>query len=233
MRFSPLLLFHISAGIVGLLSGAAAASFRKGSLRHAQAGRVFVAAMLTMSASATYLAIMKSQMNNVFGGVLTFYLVATAWLTAKRRDGETSLFDWGALLVPLAVGVTLLVLGFRVVNGLAAPAVGVPVGMYFFLASVALLCAAGDVRMLLRGGAFGRQRIARHLWRMCFALYIAAGSFFLGQQKVLPVFVRGSPILFVPVSLPLLLMIFWLVRVRFTNVFQRTALPYRSVRSES
>ncbi|SRR6266849_931115 len=81
MSFSLLLPVHISAGILGILSGATALSFRKGSRRHAQAGKVFVLAMLTMAASAVYLALMKHQTNNVFGGVLTFYLLSTAWLT--------------------------------------------------------------------------------------------------------------------------------------------------------
>jgi uncharacterized membrane protein len=54
MSFSPLLAFHISAGIVGILSGAAAMSFLKGSLRHALAGKVFVLSMLTRAASALY-----------------------------------------------------------------------------------------------------------------------------------------------------------------------------------
>ena len=100
MGFSPILVLHISAGMVGILSGTAAMSFRKGPARHAQAGKVFVIAMLTMAASAVYLALMKHQPNNVGGGILTFYLVGTAWLTARRRDGETSIFDWAALLVP-------------------------------------------------------------------------------------------------------------------------------------
>ena len=105
MTVSPVLVFHISAGISGLLSGAVAMSFRKGSRRHRVAGNVFVIAMLSMSASATYLAVMKSQMTNVFGGVLTFYLVATAWMTARRtdKDGGTGIFDFGALLLALAV----------------------------------------------------------------------------------------------------------------------------------
>ena len=167
MRLSTLLLFHITAGILGLLSGVAAASFRKGSPRHAQAGRVFVAAMLSLSASATILAIIKSQPTNVFGGALTFYLVATAWLTAKRRDGPTSLFDWVALLVPSAFAVTLLVLGFRIMEGWAEPASGAPVGMYFFMATIALLCAAGDVRMLVRGGVLGAHRIAKSPRSFC------------------------------------------------------------------
>jgi hypothetical protein len=46
--------------------------------------------------------------------------------------------------------------------------------------------AAGDIRMLTRGGIAGRERITRHLWRMSFGLYIATGSFFLGQQQVSP-----------------------------------------------
>ena len=41
MRFSPLLIFHICAGIVGLLSGAIALTFRKGSRGHRVAGNVF------------------------------------------------------------------------------------------------------------------------------------------------------------------------------------------------
>lgn len=83
------------------MSGAAAMSFRKGSPRHALAGKVFVASMLTTAAAAVYLAIVKHQTPNIIAGILTFYLVTTAWLTARRCDGETSRFDWGVLLIPL------------------------------------------------------------------------------------------------------------------------------------
>jgi hypothetical protein len=41
------------------------------------------------------------------------------------------------------------------------------VGMAFFMGSMLLLAAAGDLRMLLRGGLFGSLRVVRHLWRMC------------------------------------------------------------------
>jgi uncharacterized membrane protein len=107
MSFSPLLPVHISAGIIGILSGAAAICLRKGSPRHALAGKVFVISMMTLGASATYLALMKHQLGNVLGGTFTFYLVTTAWATARRGDGETSIFDWVALLIPLALGIGL------------------------------------------------------------------------------------------------------------------------------
>jgi uncharacterized membrane protein len=229
MSFSHLLPVHISAGLVGIVSGAAAVTFRKGSPRHTLAGKIFVLSMLTMGTSAVYLAVVKHQMGNVLGGIFTLYLVTTAWLTAKRREGETSIFDWGALLLPLGGGIGLWIAGLELVHRQAAPADGVPVGMYFFMGSVLLLAAAGDVRMLVRGGVFGTARIVRHLWRMCFALFMATGSFFLGPgNRVFPAFILQSNVLFIPALLPLPLMIFWLLRVRFTNAYKRMSMPHGS-----
>ena len=220
----PLLVIHITAGIIGILSGTAAIAFRKGSPRHAQAGKIFVAAMLTMAAAAVCLAYLKQDYNNIGGGVLTFYLIGTAWLTARRKDGETKVYDWAILLIPLAIGVGGWINGLQALHSPSGEKYGVPGGMHLFLGSVCLLAAVGDIRMLLRGGVFGLQRISRHLWRMCFGLFIATGSFFLGQgMKVFPAFVVNSGVLFIPAVLPLLLLIFWMIRVRFTHSYNRMA----------
>jgi len=138
-------------------------TFRKGSPRHVLAGKVFVASMLTMAAFAAYLAIVRHQPNNIGGGIFTFYLIGTAWLTARRRDGETIRLDWVALLIPLALGILTWMNGLKVVSSGASSQDGVPVEMSFFMGSVMLLAAASDVRMLVRGGVFGAKRIARHL----------------------------------------------------------------------
>src|SRR5258707_15809820 len=183
MSFSPILLVHICAGTLGLLSGTAAMSFRKGSSCHVLAGKIFVASMLTMAACAVYLAIVRNQPNNIGGGILTFYLIGTAWLTARRRNGETSRLDWVAFLIPLAIGILNWMNGLKVLHSGASSQDGVPVGMMFFMGSVWLLAAARDVHILVRGGVLGTKRIARHLWRMCFGLFIAAGSFFLGPSN--------------------------------------------------
>jgi len=238
MSYSPILVAHICAGTVGLLSGTAAMSFRKGSPRHVLAGRVFVASMLTMGALAVYLAITRHQPNNIGGGILTVYLIGTAWLTARRRDGETSRFDWVALLFPLALGILLWMNGIKVLRSGASSQGGVPAGMMFFMGSICLLAAAGDVRMLVRGGVLGAKRIARHLWRMCFGLFIAAGSFFFGPSnrplRLLSTVGLGqhlSPALFsttlylILTLLPLILLIFWLVRVRFANAYNGKSMP--------
>ena len=219
---------------MGLLSGTAAIAFRKGSPRHVLAGKVFVASMVTMAAFAVYLAIVRHQPNNIGGGIFTFYLIGTAWLTARRRDGETIRLDWVALLIPLALGILTWMNGLKVVRSGASSQDGVPVGMSFFMGSVMLLAAAGDVRMLVRGGVFGAKRIARHLWRMCFGLFIASGSFFLGPSnrplrllstvglgKYLSPALFGTTLYLILTLLPLILLIFWLVRIRFANAYRK------------
>ena len=86
----------------------------------------------------------------------------------QRRDGETSRFDWVGLLIPLAIGILCWKNGLDALRGPTGEKYGVPGGMHLFMGTVFLLAAAGDLRMLLRGGVFGTQRIARHLWRMCY-----------------------------------------------------------------
>jgi len=236
VSYSPMLTVHILGGTLGLLSGAAALAFRKGSPRHVLAGRIFVASMLTMGAAAVCLAVVRHQPNNIGGGILTVYLIGTAWLTVRRRGGETSWFDWIALLIPLAIGI----LGWK--NGLDAlrspmgEKYDVPAGMHLFLGTICLLAVTGDVRMLVRGGVFGAKRIARHLWRMCFGLFIAAGSFFFGPSnrplrlllsvgigQHLPSALFSTSLYLVLTLLPLILLLFWLLRVRFTK--SRNSIP--------
>jgi len=211
-----------------MLSGFVAVFLLKGSRRHGIAGNVFVIAMLSLSASGVYLAVMKSQPGNILGGTLTFYLVATAWMTAKRRTGEPGIFDWGALLVVLAVGAVQVTYGLEALTSQTGLKYGYPAWPYFFMGSVALLAAAGDMRLLVRGGSYGTQRIARHLWRMCFALFIAASSIFLARQQIFPAFLRKTGALFLLSFLPLILMVFWLIRVRFKNAYKITASLYRT-----
>lgn len=215
----PLLVLHVGAGILAMLAGALAISFRKGSHRHRSAGTVFVICMLSVSAAGAWLAFRKSEADNVLGGIFSFYLVATAWVTARRRETLVRGLDWITSLAALTVAVLWLVWGIEVMRGQMAVKGQSSAGGYFFFGILALLCAAGDVRVL-RSGIFGRQRLARHLWRMCFGWFIATISFFLGQQQVFPVWLRGSKFLVVMAFLPLMFLAFWLARVRFTGAYR-------------
>jgi len=242
MSYSPILLLHISGGVAGLFSGAAALFFRKGSQRHRVAGDIFVVSMIIMAVGAVYVSFLKHDKGNIIGGFMTFYFVTTAWLTARRRDGGTSIFGWVAFAFALAFAAFMLNSGFKVVaSGATKAKDGVPVGMIFFLGSIGVLSAAGDLRMLVRG-VTETQRLVRHLWRMCFALFIASGSFFLGpanrplrfvkglglKQHVFAVLLNGNTRLTLAV-LPLILMIFWMIRVRLTNRYIRKKVAVNAV----
>jgi uncharacterized membrane protein len=220
---SPLLLLHIVAGTLGMLSGFVAVFLRKGSRRHGLAGNVFVISMMSLSTTGVYLAALKHQPGNILGGALTFYLVATAWLTARRKEMRTVILDWCALLVVLTVAAVNLTFGLEAAMSATGLKYDYPPGPYFFLGSIALLATVGDVRMLVRGGISGTQRLARHLWRMCFALFIAAASIFLARQQIFPAILQKTGVLVLLSILPLILMIFWLFRVRFAKAYKRTA----------
>ena len=93
---------------------------------------------------------------------------------------------------------------------------GVPAGMMFFMATVNLLAAVGDFRMILARGIHGTRRLARHLWRMCFGLFIATGSFVaqLAMMKYLPPAFRSLPMIIVLAAAPLVVLVYWMWRIR-------------------
>jgi hypothetical protein len=209
------MVFHVVAGTAGVLSGALALAFRKGSRRHRAAGLAFAGSMLAMSASGAYVAgFVRPSRLNVIAGLLTFYLVATGWAAVRRKPGKPDAWDVAGLLLALAVGTTGLAFAWGAARrGSTATAVTCAV-----FGSVGLLLAAFDVRMLLRGGVSRAQRLGRHLWRMGLALWIAVASLFLGQARVFPTAVREAHVLPVPVLVVAVVVVFWLCRVLFTGV---------------
>lgn len=224
---TPILALHIAGGTLGMLSGFAAMFLRKGSRRHSIVGDIFVVSMLIMSSAGLFLAVMKSQPGNILGGAFTFYLVATAWLTARRREAETNVFDWVGLFLVGTVSAFQITYGLEAALSPTGLKYDYPPGPYLFMGSVTLLATVGDIRMLLRGGVTGAARIARHLWRMCFAQFIAAASIFLARQRLFPIFLRRTGVLYVLSFLPLILLIAWLFRVRFAREYKRTPVPAR------
>jgi hypothetical protein len=219
MRLSILVL-HVSAGILAMFAGAFAISFRKGSRRHRTSGHVFVICMLIVSAAGAWLAFRKSEPDNVLGGMNAFYLVATAWATARRRATEMWAAEWSAPPIALLLAAIWITWALEVTRGRISAGQNSSAGGYFFFGVLAVLCAAGDVRMLLRGLS-ERQRLLRHLWRMCFGWFIATVSFFLGQQQVFPRWLRGSPVLVALAFLPLLLLVFWVTRVITSKTYEK------------
>ena len=212
---SPVLLIHISAASVGLLTGAAALIARKGERAHRAAGRAFCVAMLTMTAAAAVLSVtVPGQGGNLPGAVFTFYLTATAWMTMRRPPMTVGRWDKAALAVPAAMAAVMIYFTyFAVTDPASQPMSAPPLPAYFILTGVIVLVASLDLKVVLAGGVAGRARLTRHLWRMCVGFFVATGSFFLGKQAHMPAFVRGSPVLILLAVAPLLAMGFWMLKV--------------------
>jgi hypothetical protein len=208
------MMLHISGAIVGLLSGFMAMAFRKGSSLHGAAGSVFFVSMLSMSAAGAYMAaFIKPNNGNIMGGILTFYLVGTGWMAARRRERTVGIFDWTALLIALAIGTAGVTWGFQAAMSKTGLKDGYPPFLYFIFGSIALLFASSDVRMIVRGGVIGAKRIARHLWRMSLALLFAMLSFYPSRAHLFPRWVNQSNLLYVPHVIIIGAMLFWLFRV--------------------
>ena len=207
-----LLPIHIIAGLIGIVSGFIALYTLKGAKLHRKSGMIFVYAMLAVAITGTAMGALILEMSAVIPGTLTFYLVITALRTVRHPDLKFHWIDLAAMLWGLTVGI------ISIIYGLVAE--GQPTALYIVFGTVALLAAFGDIRMLSRG-IQGKQRITRHLWRMCLALFIATGSFFLGQSDEFPEQFRNYGVLAIPVLLVLSTMFYWLARISFTQWYRR------------
>ncbi len=217
-----LLPLHILAGALAIVMGFVALYAAKGETLHRKAGMVFVYTMLVMAGSGALVAILRSNRPTAAMGILTCYLVISALLTVRRN---TQGFQWPEVTgmgVALGVGIFMLWLGLVAVQSGSKRIDSLPVAPAFVFGAIALLAAAGDFRMMRSAVALrGAARIARHLWRMCFAMFIATASFFLGQAKVLPEELRHIGLLAAPVLVVLGVMLFWWVKVSFGRGLRR------------
>lgn len=217
-------MIHVTAGAVGLISGATAILTRKGGRPHRAAGQVFLVSMLIMGGLGAGIAAVAPDRITTLAGSLTVYLVATGWMAVRRPAGQIGRFETGGLVLAATLALAGLTIGFIGVQAPDGRVDGLPFQAAFVFGSVATIGALSDLLVVRRGGVAGPARLRRHLWRLSTALTIAASAFFLGQQKVMPHFMRGSSALYAPVLAPLLLMAFWLVWTR---------LPRRPISSAS
>ena len=213
-----LLPIHIAAGGLAIVLGAVALSVKKGGTIHRRSGLLFVGVMIVMGFTASILGFLKSPKDgNVFAGFMTLYFVGTALTTVRPATPWTRGFNVAALMVAIGLGFVDIAAGVEAFDSPGHVRNGVPFLMLFFIAGVILLAALGDARVMRSGLPRGGPRLARHLWRMCFALFIAAGSFFSVRErvaKILPGPFTTAPMRALPILVLFGTMFYWLWRVR-------------------
>jgi uncharacterized membrane protein len=217
---------HVGCGTIGLVSGIVAAFAQKGERLHRAAGTVFALSMLAMATFAAWLAIViPGQMSNLQGAILTFYLVATGWLTVRRKQRTIGLSEKIALAAILCLCVSLGGLRIAASAGIVPQAGTQLLIATYMVTAIAVVAAMGDAKLVIQGGIAGPARVARHLWRMLTALFLAFGSGFgNGLARLLPGPFHVPPLFLTPMLLPLGLLIFWMIRVRLMGWYKQDAL---------
>lgn len=206
---------HFTAGLVSIVAGTIALSATKGGRLHRQAGLVFTWSMVGLGLSAAGIGAYESRPSQVSAGLVAGYLVISAMLTVRPATAFGQRLNVVLMVLAVASAVAMLYAGVTEWLDPAVKVVGRPrVVPPLVGGSVILLAAIGDLRAIRAGGLRGAPRLARHLWRMCFGLFVATGSFFLGQMKFIPEPVRIVPLLLVLAVAPILFLFYWMWRVR-------------------
>ena len=161
MLSAILLILHIGAGSLALLTAAIAAFTPKGQKWHVLTGRVYAIAMTLVFLTAVPLSLLGADILLLLIAFFSFYLVFAGWRFARNRRGAPHAVDWTATAIMLTTG-----LGMGLYAGVLAGS-GDPqwVTMAVFAAiAVALGVADGLYHRLRR--ATGGRRVSRHLTNM-------------------------------------------------------------------
>lgn len=214
------MIIHVTFGGVAILSGFVGLFSKKGFLAHRVAGRVFVISMVAMAIAGSQIAFQKPEMITLLAGLFTIYLVISAIVTVRNT---LLLHSWQGFVMAffaLFIGLSGIYYGYQA--NLSADKLydGFPAAPYLFFGGLALLSAGMDLKIIVQKHINGAFKIARHAWRMCLALFIAAGSLFDGPgTKMFPDALQGSSLLLVPQGIVILLLTYWLFRILYFKKF--------------
>jgi len=219
---NAVILFHVVLGAVALLSGMVAILCRKGSRLHSRGGIVFAASMLAMLVGGLGIAALKVNPSTLLAtsSVVAGYLIATAWRAIRCKSGVAGRFEYAAFAIVTACVGVYLWLGYMAAVSPTGRFDGVGQEVIVPNLLVAGLGAVFDLSFILRRRLTGVQRLARHVWRICMAMFVMVSAIFLGgfgQKLFIPQALHGSPLLAIPPAATLLFMTYWLVRLRFAK----------------
>ncbi len=152
-----LLVIHIAAGSIALLTALVALVTAKGGVIHVRAGRVYAIGMTLIFLTAVPLAILGADVFLLLIAVFSFYLVFAGWRFARNRSRRPQPVDWAAVAIMGLTGLGMW--GYAVVLALSGSGQWVTMLAFGFIA-VALSVADG---LFFNQGRATRRRPAPHL----------------------------------------------------------------------
>jgi len=205
-----MLAFHIFAGVLVLLFGFSALYFQKGARLHRRVGNLFFLCLLLMCVSAMFLT------DDPTIAILSIYYGATAWAVVLRAEQKTGFFEIGAFIL-------ITVLSIRLFMDAMVATRDFEIFVNYLFGSVAALAAFLDLNMIVRGGLSGTHRIARHLWRMCYALLGAVASVTANTSDKWPDYIDENILIYFVIAV----MFFWLIRMFCTTWLSKATQLYK------
>jgi len=203
-------IFHIAGGIGGILSGTAAIFFKKGSAPHKRSGYIFIVSMVVMAIPAGLISYLDGKFFDVLSSFLTLYLIFSGCLAFRSPPKYVNLALTGTAALCVAGYLTIEIL--TATSGVRAT--DAPIGAGYVFASIMGLALWGDLRKR-NNGLSSEKTVVRHLWRMCFGFFMATFNLFGVRPHLFPEWMQTSGLLMFLAVAPLLLMLFWSVRLRF------------------
>lgn len=155
-----LLVIHIIAGSVSLLTAGIALVTAKGGRWHILAGRVYAAGMTIVFLTAVPLAILGGSTFLFLIALFSFYLVFAGWRFARNRQRRAHPVDWIAVSVIGATG--LCMWAYAVVLVIYGDSQWVTLVIF---GGIAIALGVADARFH-RSQPGGQRRVARHLTNM-------------------------------------------------------------------
>lgn len=93
------LIIHIISGVTALLTGLIAIISKKGKKTHRTTGKIFFFSMLSVSASAVFIAMAKNNLFLLLIGIFAFFMNYSGYHSIKNKSLKPSLLDWLVLVI--------------------------------------------------------------------------------------------------------------------------------------
>ncbi len=154
-----LLLLHVAAGSLALLSAIFAISFRKGAKNHNLAGKTYFWSMMAVAATAIPVSILRPNLMLFFVAIFSSYMAYAGWRFGRKSRyimARQPYVEWAMLVVGIAM----------IFSGLVQVFTGSPMGWVLVaFGAIGLQFAVQDLRGWGKAEDFG-TRISNHLSHM-------------------------------------------------------------------
>ncbi|MFL2781298.1 MAG: hypothetical protein ACJZ9G_03650 [Rhodospirillales bacterium] len=156
-----LLIIHILAGTVALMSAALAVSSAKGKKFHVLSGRTYFWSMVSIFLTAIPMSVVSSNTFLFLIAIFSFYLAFAGMRFARNRNGVPSIIDWLAVGLMVFSGISMWLLA--AVYFVNKNPQYITLMVFGF---IAVILGYTDFRSYKNKTAIGKQRISRHLTNM-------------------------------------------------------------------